>query len=47
MPMPVLPRCVVSVALSLATAPGSAITDSPLVDRRWVSAARLGHVYRF
>lgn len=30
-----------------ATALGSAITDSPLVDRRWVSAARLGYVYRF
>lgn len=37
-----------SVFLDLsATALGSAITDSPLVDRRWVSAARLGYVYRF
>ena len=30
-----------------ATALGSAIKDSPLVDRSWVSAARLGYVYRF
>lgn len=37
-----------SVFLDLsATALGSAIQDSPLVDRRWVSAARLGYVYRF
>ncbi|MGS5085021.1 MipA/OmpV family protein [Hydrogenophaga sp. A37] len=37
-----------SVFLDLsATALGSAIKDSPLVDRRWVSAARLGYVYRF
>lgn len=37
-----------SVFLDLSTtALGSAITDSPLVDRRWVSAARLGYVYRF
>lgn len=37
-----------SVFLDLsATALGSAIKDSPLVDRNWVSAARLGYVYRF
>jgi MipA family protein len=37
-----------SVFLDLsATALGSAIKDSPLVDRSWVSAARLGYVYRF
>jgi len=30
-----------------ATALGSAIKDSPLVDRSWVSAVRLGYVYRF
>lgn len=37
-----------SVFLDLsATALGSAIQDSPLVDRRWVLAARLGYVYRF
>jgi outer membrane protein len=37
-----------SVFLDLsATALGSAIRDSPLVDRRWVSATRVGYVYRF
>lgn len=30
-----------------ATALGSSIKDSPLVDRSWVSAVRLGYVYSF
>lgn len=30
-----------------ATALGAAIQDSPLVDRRWVSAVRAGYAYRF
>jgi outer membrane protein len=40
------PRHAVFVDLS-ATALGASIKDSPLVDRSWVSAVRVGYVYSF